>query len=169
VLVGEHVGGDRFRLIDLSVQRRGGGRAHFKRDPVAAARFVNAAIARGGGDATRVNYLGEWHSHPFLSASPSIKDVRQMQEIVEDPEGIATFSVLIVASARANGLEMSATLFRPQAGEERVEIHVPDGEAKGWRQVSSAPVEGSGDGNQEAPVEVKSHKENANGNASEQV
>jgi [CysO sulfur-carrier protein]-S-L-cysteine hydrolase len=113
VLVGEHLDGDRFALLDFSVQRRGGGRAHFKRDPAKAARFVRKAIAKSGGDANRVNYLGEWHSHPNCSALPSGIDRLQMREIVEDPEASAHFSVLMIVGLVGRCFEMSMTLFRP--------------------------------------------------------
>jgi proteasome lid subunit RPN8/RPN11 len=160
VLVGEHVGGDDFRLIDLSVQRRGGGHAHFNRDPVQAARFVDGAIARSGGDATRINYLGEWHSHPLFSASPSTTDVAQMQQIVEDPDGVASFGVLIVVSGRPHGLEMSATLFRPDHPREPVDVHVPGTEMREhWRQASSEPVDHPENESGGAPDEIKDTKE----------
>jgi proteasome lid subunit RPN8/RPN11 len=160
VLVGEHVGGDDFRLVDLSVQRRGGGHAHFNRDPVQAARFVNAAIERAGGDATRINYVGEWHSHPLFSASPSTTDVNQMQAIVEDPDGVATFGVLIVVSARPNGLEMSATLFRPGLSREPVDVAVPGGEMnERWQQTSSDPVDDPKDVHATSPAQSSDTEE----------
>ena len=136
VLVGEHLGGDRFRLVAMSVQRRGGGRARFRRDPVAAARFVEDTIEEAGGDATRFNYLGEWHSHPGMSASPSATDLAQMQTIVDDPAEIATFAVLTVVSWRPAGLELSATLFRAGSDPEPIEVGLAG--AIGWTQVSSA-------------------------------
>lgn len=122
VLVGEHLGGERFALLDFSVQRRGGGRAHFRRDPAEAAAFVDACIASRGGDPVRVNYLGEWHSHPGCAAVPSSVDVAQMREIVDDPDQPALFSVLLVVGLVGRTLQMSLTLFRPGLNEEPVEV-----------------------------------------------
>jgi integrative and conjugative element protein (TIGR02256 family) len=141
VLVGEHQGSDDFALVGLSVQRRGGGRSHFQRDPIQAARFVDAAIAQAGGDAQRVNYLGEWHSHPSFSASPSVTDTAQMQSIVDDPDEPATFAVLIVVSGRRTGLEMSATLFRGGHRPEPVDVKIVGAVDKGrWTMVPSDPA-----------------------------
>lgn len=112
VLVGKHLGGDRFAVLDFSVQRRGGGRAHFRRNPAKAASFVDASIASNGGDPAQVNYLGEWHSHPTCVAIPSSIDVMQMRAIVDDPDEPALFSVLLVVRLAENKLQMSITLFR---------------------------------------------------------
>lgn len=146
VLVGEHLGGDEFKLVAMSFQRRGGGRAHFRRDPVAAARFVNDAIEEAGGDATSVNYLGEWHSHPGMGASPSPTDVAQMQAIVDDPAEVANFAVLMIASWRQAGMELSATLFRASAMPEPVEVEIAG--AGAWLQVCSAPRRDRADANE---------------------
>ena len=127
VLVGEHLGGERFALLDFSVQRRGGGRAHFRRDPVKAAAFVEAAIARHGGDPARVNYLGEWHSHPACPAVPSPVDVAQMRDIVDDPDQPGEFSVLLVVSLTPTTLQMSMTLFRRGVEETEVTVELDGG------------------------------------------
>jgi [CysO sulfur-carrier protein]-S-L-cysteine hydrolase len=124
VLVGRHVEGERFALVDFSVQRRGGGRSHFRRDPKSAALFVSAQIAAAGGDPTVVNYMGEWHSHTSAPALPSAVDVSQMRQIVDDPLQSCRFSVLMVVQLVPDCLEMSLTLFRPRTAEESVVIEV---------------------------------------------
>lgn len=128
VLVGENLGDERFSLLDFSVQRRGGGRAHFRRDPAKAAKFVDAVIAREGGDPSRVNYLGEWHSHPNCAALPSAVDVVQMHEIVDDPNQPAQFSVLMVVRLAERSIQMSMTLFRPGIAEQSVVVELTDGQ-----------------------------------------
>lgn len=151
VLVGEHLGCDDFALVDLSVQRRGGGRAHFRRDPVQAARFVDEAIGRARGEAERVNYLGEWHSHPSFSASPSVTDVAQMQSIVDDPDEPATFAVLIIVSGRRTGLEMSATLFRDGSGAEPVDVTIVGASVDSrWTMAPSDPTGGEDSGDEDS-------------------
>lgn len=160
VLVGEHRGGDDFALVDLSVQRRGGGRAHFRRDPALAARFVEDAINRTGGEAQRVNYLGEWHSHPSFSASPSVTDLMQMQAIVDDPDEPATFAVLVIVSARRAGLEMSATLFPGGGRAEPVDVEIV-GAVPGaaWSMAPSEPSEDEGSDNEGRPRPAPSDAE----------
>lgn len=115
VLVGEHLGGDRFRVVDISVQHRQGDSHHFIRDPNEHRGFLAAFFDRSGHDYTRYNYLGEWHSHPNVTALPSGPDIASMHEIVTDPAVGAAFAVLLIARWRPWwGLELSASVFLPQ-------------------------------------------------------
>lgn len=114
VLVAEHLGDDQFRLADLSVQRDGGASHHFIRDPAQHRAFLADFFDRSGHDYTRYNYLGEWHSHPNVTALPSATDINSMQEIVNDSAVGTPFAVLLIARRRAWwGLELSATVFHP--------------------------------------------------------
>jgi hypothetical protein len=45
-LVGEHVEADSFRIVDISIQRRGGTASHFVRDPEHAKVFLADFFAR---------------------------------------------------------------------------------------------------------------------------
>jgi len=113
VLVAEHVGGETFRIVELSVQRSGGTVAHFVRDPEQSKAFLSDFFARTGGDYRRFNYIGEWHSHPAFDPVPSRSDIQAMYQIVEDPEVGTNFAVLIVVRLLfRSSLQMSATLFR---------------------------------------------------------
>jgi proteasome lid subunit RPN8/RPN11 len=113
VLAGEDLGGGRFLVADLSVQRSGGGVAHFLRDPGAHRRFMRRFLARTGNDYTRFNYLGEWHSHPSFPAMPSGTDLRQMQELIDERGQSATFLVLLVVKlGRGGEIEATAHAFR---------------------------------------------------------
>jgi len=123
VLMGEHVEGGTFRIVEISVQRSGGTVAHFERDPehhrVALAEF----FARTRNEFTRFNYLGEWHSHPSFPAVPSLNDIHTMQRLVEDADVGVNFAVLFIARLRLWGrLETSANAFRPHAEHEPVEL-----------------------------------------------
>ena len=116
VLAGEDRGGGRFLVADLSVQRSGGGVAHFVRDPGAHRRFMRRFLARAGNDYTRLNYLGEWHSHPRFPALPSGTDLRQMQGLIEERGQPANFLVLLVAKlGRGSEIEATAHAFRRSA------------------------------------------------------
>ncbi|WP_425610904.1 Mov34/MPN/PAD-1 family protein [Xanthomonas campestris] len=114
VLVGEHLGAGRFQVADVSVQRHGGSRTYFKRDPEIHRAFISEFYRRTGCDYARFNYLGEWHSHPSCPAIPSAHDLYSMQSIVEQPEVNVDFALLLVVRQRFwRGLEASATVFRP--------------------------------------------------------
>jgi integrative and conjugative element protein (TIGR02256 family) len=125
VLVGEHVKDDVFRLVDLSIQASGGTAAHFVRDPERHRAFLADFFARTGHDYQRYNYLGEWHSHPSFEPVPSPEDRATMLEIVDDPRVGAHFAVLIIARLRRWArLELSATLFRTNAGIESICLQI---------------------------------------------
>ena len=84
VLMGECLEPNRFRVADLTIQSRGGTFASFFRRVGEALSALARFFRRTGEDYTRFNYLGEWHSHPSFSVSPSDRDVRSMIEIAED-------------------------------------------------------------------------------------
>lgn len=113
VLAGENMGDGQFSVVDISVQRSGGGFAYFVRNPSAHRRFMRRFFSRTGNDYGRFNYLGEWHSHPSFSTQPSFTDARQMQQLVEDNDQQANFLVLVIAKLDRNGaVEASAYAFR---------------------------------------------------------
>lgn len=112
VLAGEDLGGGRFLVADLSVQRSGGGVAHFVRDPGSHRRFMRRFLARTGNDYTRFNYLGEWHSHPRFPTLPSGTDLRQMQGLIEERGQPANFLVLLVVKLAGGEIEATAHAFR---------------------------------------------------------
>jgi integrative and conjugative element protein (TIGR02256 family) len=113
LLMGEHLLGETFRIAEVSVQRSGGSSAHFIRDPAEHRAQLAEFFQRNGGDYTRFNYMGEWHSHPSFEPLPSITDLMTMQSIVDDPEVGANFLVLLIlTSKRRKGMEVSATGFR---------------------------------------------------------
>lgn len=113
VLVGEHLHGETFRIVDLSVQRTGGSASHFVRDVEHNRAFLKDFSARTGNDYQRFNYLGEWHSHPSFAPVPSEPDLRAMREIVEDPQVGVNFAILIIVSpAKRSLIKLSATAFR---------------------------------------------------------
>src|SRR5579871_3007305 len=114
LLLGEHISDETFRLVDVTVQRAGGSSAHFVRDPEQHRSQLDTFFAKTGGDFTRYNYLGEWHSHPSFEPLPSPKDMATMQTIVENVDVGVNFAVLIIARIGLVGsVQLSACLFRP--------------------------------------------------------
>ena len=115
LLLGEHVSGETFRLVEITVQRSGGSAVHFIRDPGRHQAQLDEFFGRTGADYTKFNYLGEWHSHPSFEPLPSGTDISTMQSIVEDPEVGVNFLVLLIAMlTRWRHLKLSAMMF--QAG-----------------------------------------------------
>ncbi|MGD9636112.1 MAG: Mov34/MPN/PAD-1 family protein [Nitrospiraceae bacterium] len=127
VVAGEHLGGDVFRVLDISVQRAGGTTNGFTRNLQHSRRFLNQFFRKTGHDYARYNYLGEWHSHPLFDAHPSTTDFQQMQEIVETGEDRPLFAVLIIVRLKPPAqLELSACAFRPGAPIANVDVVVID-------------------------------------------
>lgn len=125
VLVAEHVGADIFRIVDFSVQRKGGTVAHFVRDPEHHKAFLADFFARTGQNYQRFNYIGEWHTHPAFQPLPSGADVSAMFDIVDDPEVGVNFAILVIARLRFwGGLEMSVTLFRSGVVPELIPVEI---------------------------------------------
>jgi integrative and conjugative element protein (TIGR02256 family) len=127
LLMGEHVGDDEFRVVDISVQRTGGSIASFVRDPASHNAQLKAFFARTGGDFTRFNYLGEWHSHPMFAPVPSETDCHSMQSIVDNHDVGANFLVLLVVRlASRTKIEGTAMVFRRQLPPMNVVISAED-------------------------------------------
>lgn len=111
VLAAENLGSGVFEIIDLSVQRSGGGFASFVRKFGQHDRFMRRFFDRTGHRYEQFNYFGEWHSHPSFPALPSTVDGRQMQLLLCEPDQKATFLVLLVVKAGKCGIEASAHAF----------------------------------------------------------
>lgn len=115
ILMGEHESDNTFIVRKITIQRYGGTFSSFVR----VGRLVISSLRRffrdTGHDYSRYNYLGEWHSHPSFSTTPSIKDYESMWDIVEDTEIGARFAVLIILKLNeSRALEGSVTIFLPQ-------------------------------------------------------
>lgn len=125
LLLGEHVEGETFRVVEATVQKSGGSAVHFVRDPAQHQRQLDDFFARTGNDYARFNYMGEWHSHPSFEPLPSREDMATMQSIVEDPNVGVNFLVLVIPRlTRWNLLKLSAMLFRPACQPDFVDVEI---------------------------------------------
>ena len=123
LLFGEHLGGEDFRVADISVQRGGGSAVHFIRDPSQHRSQLNGFFEKTGRDYTRFNYLGAWHSHPSFTPLPSSEDIATMHEILASPDVGVNFLVLIIARLDRRSLQLSGTGFAPDGD---LEVHLVD-------------------------------------------
>ena len=96
LLMGEHVSEDTFRVADVTVQTHGGTPFGFVRCPEAHAAQLASFFEKTERKYTQFNYLGEWHSHPNVPASPSASDIAEMVRLVEDSEVDVSFAVLLI-------------------------------------------------------------------------
>lgn len=103
ILMGEHVAVGTFRVVEITVQRKGGTFASFVRFAEAIFGPLEKFFRARHCDYVRFNYLGEWHSHPSFALHPSAKDHQSMLEIVRDPEVGARFAVLLLVKLDSGG------------------------------------------------------------------
>ncbi|MBO9463158.1 MULTISPECIES: Mov34/MPN/PAD-1 family protein [Stappiaceae] len=112
----------RFRVVDVTVDPRGGESAYFERRPELHTQALEAFFKKHGNDFSRFNYLGEWHSHPSFSVTPSMTDITTMQALVEDAGNI-DFSVLMIVRLRMFVmLQVGTYLFMRGRWPQRVEM-----------------------------------------------
>jgi integrative and conjugative element protein (TIGR02256 family) len=122
ILMAKQVNPGEFRIIDFSLDDITGSAAHFVRSPDHHRAALEAFFARTGNDYSRYNYLGEWHSHPNYSPSPSPTDIHSMYELLEEEHSISFAILLIVKRSWWRRFLCTATLFRQ--GEEPSNIQV---------------------------------------------
>lgn len=69
--------------------------ARFERDGEYCQRYLERTVAELG---EGIDYVGEWHSHPGSSATPSTRDTASFTEIAEDPDYLTTAPVLVIVA-----------------------------------------------------------------------
>lgn len=94
--MGEHVGPNKFRVKDLTIQRKGGTFATFIRLVSEILTPLREFFESTKHDYTKFNYLGEWHSHHSFALRPSTRDHATMYEMVSDPHLGARFVILLL-------------------------------------------------------------------------
>jgi hypothetical protein len=104
-----------FRIVDLTIQKRGGTFATFVRRLDNALQAIRLFFQHTRHDYRRFNYLGEWHSHPSFAPVPSEKDQRSMIDIVRDPDVGALFVVLMIVKLCDSQLVATAAVYTPTA------------------------------------------------------
>lgn len=111
LIFAEHIGGETFKIVEITTQQRHGTSVEFVRDQVEHKQQLDTFFERTGDDCTRFNYFGEWHSHPSFPPVPSGQDLRTMRSILEDPNvGVNFLVLMIVRLVGGSGLELSATV-----------------------------------------------------------
>ena len=123
-LFGEQLEPSRFRVTELTIQRRGGGFARFVVDVVQAARDAVRFFQRTKQEYRRFNYVGEWHSHPSFEVRPSSTDAETMRGLVRDPSFKGTFAVLMIVRWDTGTLRSGAWLFDPQGHEAEIPLEI---------------------------------------------
>lgn len=113
ILMGEHVGYEEFRILDLTIQSQAGTMSRFVRAIAGFVAKLAAFFERTGHRYQKYNYLGEWHSHPCFALQPSRDDYVTMRDIVDDPAVGAHFVVLLLVRLNRGKVESKAWTLLP--------------------------------------------------------
>lgn len=134
ILIAEYVEAETFRLVEFSRQQEAGTYVRFVRDDVQAREFVSNYLAHSQRDPRQCNYIGEWHSHPQFSVSPSREDATSMFELARDPHvGIGFAVLIIVRLSFLSTIQMSCTSFAADGTASLVDVIVDGKPANdGW-------------------------------------
>jgi len=112
LLFGEHIGGETFKIVGITIQAKRGTETEFMRDPGQHGAQLDEFFQRTGNDCERYNYFGEWHSHPTFAPVPSSTDLRTLKTIVEDTTVGVNFLVLVIVRlVGGDSLALSATAY----------------------------------------------------------
>jgi len=115
ILMGEHVGPDTFRVMEITMQRKRGTFAAFIRIVEEILAPLLAFFDTNKHDYTRFNYLGEWHSHHSFALVPSTRDHTTMYNIVMDSQLGAHFVLLLLVKLKhKDQIDGSVTVYQPQ-------------------------------------------------------
>ena len=109
VLMGEHIGENCFRIVDITIQGKCGTIASFVRTVLEIIEPLKRFFKRTNFRYDKYNYLGEWHSHPSFRPEPSTVDIGSMFEIICAEENKANFIVLMIIKISDSG-ELEGTI-----------------------------------------------------------
>jgi hypothetical protein len=115
ILMGEHVDEGIFRIVEITIQMRGGTFSSFVRHVKDFTEPLRSFFCRTKHEYIQFNYLGEWHSHHSFALIPSSTDAETMYDIVTDPESNVNFVILLLVRTNSSGvLESTATIYLPE-------------------------------------------------------
>jgi [CysO sulfur-carrier protein]-S-L-cysteine hydrolase len=136
-LVAEQTAPGKFELVGLTVDLEVGTRDRFDSLPEPHSQQMDRILLENSGRAGRVDYLGEWHSHPTFPPIPSQIDVAAMTDMVESNG--PSFAALVIVRLMADAsIQATITTFKrgqlPEAGQLIIADEVSaDGFGEGWQ------------------------------------
>lgn len=136
-LIAEQTAPGRFELVGLTVDLEAGTRNRFDSLPEPHSRQMDRMLLENSDRAGRVDYLGEWHSHPTFPPIPSEIDVASMTDMVENSG--PSFAALVIVRLMGNAsIQATITTFQrgllPKAGQLVIADAVPEaGIGEDWR------------------------------------
>lgn len=126
-LAAEQVAPGDFELLGFTVDLEVGTRDHFESVPELHTEQLDQILTANVNRAGRVDYLGEWHSHPTFPPIPSNIDLNAMTNMVENSRP-SFAALLIVRLLDRESIEATITTFqrgRPPEPGQLITDHQP--------------------------------------------
>lgn len=124
ILMGQKVGPDNFRLIEMTFQRSGGRYVSFARSSAMHDQALKNFFDRTGHRYTEFNYIGEWHSHPDFALDPSDTDHATMMSLVRRDIDVHFALLLLVRLGGNKRLEFESYVYSGDHRPGRIEVLV---------------------------------------------
>ena len=94
ILLGRLVNSTTYEVTEIEcIRTRESTPISYQRDVKEAQRIINKRWSESDGE---INYLGEWHTHPNISAAPSDIDIRSLCKIAEKVSGALPIVMLMI-------------------------------------------------------------------------
>lgn len=110
-LAAEQIAPGDFKLVGFTVDFEVGTWDHFESVPGSHTEQLDEILTENENRSGRVDYLGEWHSHPTFPPVPSTMDLAAMTNMVEN-SGPAFAALIIVRMLDTTSIEASITTFQ---------------------------------------------------------
>lgn len=94
ILLGRFVGKMVYEITEIAcINSQYNTRIYFQRDVKKAQSIINKRWDETKGE---INYLGEWHTHPNMHASPSTTDMKSLSAIMKQVGQVLPIVMLII-------------------------------------------------------------------------
>ena len=94
ILLGRFVNKKTYEITEIvCVCCQNSTNTRYQRDVKTAQRIINKRWCETKGE---INYLGEWHTHPGMSATPSFTDMKSICEIAEIVKCVLPVVILMI-------------------------------------------------------------------------
>ena len=135
-LVAEQTAPGEFERVGLTVDLEAGTRDRFDSLPEPHSEQMDRVLLANRGRTGRIDYIGEWHSHPTFPPIPSNIDLASMTDMVENSG--PSFAALVIVRLMGNAsIQATITTFQrgqlPEAGQLIIADAAPEAECREGR------------------------------------
>lgn len=97
ILLGRFAGGIIYEVTEIAcINSLHSTRIHYRRDVKKAQSIINKRWRETNGE---INYLGEWHTHPNMFATPSTTDMESLSAIMDKVGNVLPVVMLLILGA----------------------------------------------------------------------